>query len=74
PLDNVLQRERAEEVRAGLGRLRVLDRKTLEACYVKGQSLIEMSDAFESPSGTIKRRLHVARKRLAQELENPCLL
>jgi len=74
PLDNVLQRERAEEVRAGLGRLRVLDRKTLEAFYVKGQSLIEMSDAFESPIGTIKRRLHVARKRLAQELENPCLL
>ena len=74
PLDNVLQRERAEEVRAGLGRLRVLDRETLEAFYVRGQSLIEMSDAFESPIGTIKRRLHVARKRLAQELENPCLL
>ncbi len=74
PLDNVLQRERAAEVRAGLGRLRVLDRETLEAFYVRGQSLIEMSDEFESPIGTIKRRLHVARKRLAQELENPCLL
>jgi len=27
-----------------------------------------MSAAFESPVGTIKRRLHVARKRLAREL------
>ncbi len=43
--------------------------KTLEAFYVHGQSLIEMSNAFGSPIGTIKRRLHVARKRLARELE-----
>ena len=28
-----------------------------------------MSTAFDSPIGTIKRRLHVARKRLAQQLE-----
>ncbi len=39
------------------------------AFYVEGQSLIEMSAAFDSPLGTIKRRLHVARKRLAAELE-----
>jgi RNA polymerase sigma-70 factor (ECF subfamily) len=30
-----------------------------------------MSDEFEAPLGTIKRRLHVARKRLAEELEAP---
>jgi RNA polymerase sigma-70 factor (ECF subfamily) len=28
-----------------------------------------MSDEFEAPLGTIKRRLHVARKRLAEEVE-----
>ena len=28
-----------------------------------------MSPEFRSPVGTIKRRLHVARKRLAKELE-----
>ena len=39
------------------------------AFYVDGQSLIEMSDQFAAPVGTIKRRLHVARKRLAKELE-----
>jgi RNA polymerase sigma-70 factor (ECF subfamily) len=45
-----------------------MDRDTLVAFYVKGRSLVEMSDQFASPVGTIKRRLHVARKRLAKEL------
>jgi RNA polymerase sigma-70 factor, ECF subfamily len=69
PLSAALDNERAGQVRAGLRRLRDLDRETLEAFYVQGQSLVEMSDAFHSPIGTIKRRLHVARKRLARELE-----
>ncbi|HVU88388.1 MAG TPA: sigma-70 family RNA polymerase sigma factor [Pirellulales bacterium] len=69
PLAVALEREQASQVRAGLGRLRRLDRETLEAFYVRGQSLVEMSDEFGSPIGTIKRRLHVARKRLARELE-----
>jgi RNA polymerase sigma-70 factor (ECF subfamily) len=38
------------------------------AFYFHGRSLVEMSDQFDSPVGTIKRRLHVARKRLAKEL------
>ena len=50
-------------------RLGKLDRNTLVAFYIHGQSLIEMSDEFAAPIGTIKRRLHVARKRLAKELE-----
>ena len=61
--------ERRSQVRAGLGRLGELDRDTLVAFYVQGQSLVEMSQEFRSPVGTIKRRLHVARKRLAKELE-----
>lgn len=69
PLTNALAHERATKVRDGLGRLRALDRDTLVAFYVDGQSLIEMSLAFDSPVGTIKRRLHMARKRLAVELE-----
>ena len=69
PLCSALARERQSQVRAGLGRLGELDRDTLVAFYVKGQSLIEMSEGFRSPVGTIKRRLHVARKRLAKELE-----
>jgi RNA polymerase sigma-70 factor, ECF subfamily len=64
-----VQREEAASVRAGIDRLGTLDRETLEAFYLEGRSLIEMSDAFEAPVGTIKRRLHVARKRLAKELD-----
>jgi RNA polymerase sigma-70 factor, ECF subfamily len=69
PLDAVLANERATQVRGGLARLRELDRHTLEAFYVRGESLSQMSEAFAAPIGTIKRRLHVARKRLARELE-----
>jgi RNA polymerase sigma-70 factor (ECF subfamily) len=69
PLSAALAGERRAQLRAGLARLRDLDRETLEAFYVRGQSLIEMSDAFDAPLGTIKRRLHVARKRLAKQME-----
>ena len=53
PLGNVLARERETQVRAGLKRLGKLDRQTLEAFYVQGRSLLEMSDEFASPVGTI---------------------
>ncbi|MFV2070964.1 MAG: RNA polymerase sigma factor [Pirellulales bacterium] len=72
PLDALLAGERREQVRAGLARLRTMDRDTLEAFYVFDRSLAEMSVEFEAPVGTIKRRLHVARKRLAKELETTC--
>jgi RNA polymerase sigma-70 factor (ECF subfamily) len=69
PLSLSLAHERQSQVRAGLRRLGSLDRETLVAFYVEGQSLVQMSEGFRSPVGTIKRRLHVARKRLAKELE-----
>lgn len=69
PLAALLDRERRNQVHLGLGRLRALDRQTLTAFYFDGRSLLEMSREFDSPVGTIKRRLHVARKRLAKELE-----
>ena len=70
PVDAALDVERAEQLHLGLGRLGDLDRETLEAFYVQGQSLIEMAEVFEAPVGTIKRRLHVARKRLAKQVEH----
>ena len=69
PLVEALAGERAREVRKGLKQLGRLDRETLTAFYVRGQSLIEMSSRFDAPIGTIKRRLHVARKRLAKHVE-----
>jgi RNA polymerase sigma-70 factor, ECF subfamily len=69
PLESVLSGEQRAQVHEGLGRLGDLDRQTLVAFYLDGQSLNEMSNAFAAPVGTIKRRLHVARKRLAKECE-----
>ncbi len=72
PFESALASERAYLVHDGLGRLTDLDRRTLEAFYMRGESLIEMAASFEAPLGTIKRRLHVARKRLAVELKTAC--
>ena len=58
----------ARQLRGGLAKLRDLDRRTLVAFYFEGRSLKEMSDEFDSPVGTIKRRLHTARNRLKEEL------
>ena len=69
PDQELMDKERQAQVRDGMARLRDMDRDTLEAFYVKGQSLAEMADEFDAPIGTIKRRLHVARKRLAVEVE-----
>jgi RNA polymerase sigma-70 factor, ECF subfamily len=69
PLGAALARERETQVHSGLRRLPELDRDTLVAFYFDGRSLLQMSEDFDSPVGTIKRRLHVARKRLAKELE-----
>lgn len=68
PLGGLLDGERADAVRCGLTRLGELDRQTLLAFYFEGQSLVEMSDQFQSPVGTIKRRLHTARNRLREVL------
>ena len=69
PGELVLQKEQAEVVRQGLDQLGHLDRQTLTAFYLRHQSIAFMSDEFNAPLGTIKRRLHVARRRLAEQIE-----
>ncbi|MCC9602580.1 sigma-70 family RNA polymerase sigma factor [Stieleria sp. JC731] len=69
PEDVAESREQAEAVRNGIDRLGSLDQETLTAFYLHGRTLIEMSNEFQAPIGTIKRRLHVARKRLAKEMD-----
>lgn len=68
PDADLLQLEDAQQLRDGLDRLGDLDRSTLVAFYFDGQSLKEMSIRFDSPVGTIKRRLHTARHRLRDAL------
>jgi RNA polymerase sigma-70 factor, ECF subfamily len=70
PVDTMISRERAERLWGALGRLKALDRETLVAFYIRDLSLIEMADELDVPLGTIKRRLHTARKRLRVELES----
>src|SRR3989440_8695668 len=69
PLDSLVKAEAAAELHKGLARLKPMDRSTLEAFYIRGRSLKQMSREFETPVGTIKRRLHVARNRLKKALE-----
>jgi RNA polymerase sigma-70 factor (ECF subfamily) len=69
PIDELALGEAKAELHAGLKQLKELDRLTLEAFYLRGRSLKQMSREFETPVGTIKRRLHVARQRLKGVLE-----
>ena len=61
--------EAVGQLKVGLARLKTLDRLTLEAFYLRGRSLKQMAREFDVPTGTIKRRLHVARQRLREVLE-----
>jgi len=69
PLDELIARERARRLWEALERLKTIDREALVAFYIQGESLIEIAERLEVPIGTVKRRLHTARKRLKAELE-----
>ncbi|MFO0843338.1 MAG: sigma-70 family RNA polymerase sigma factor [Gemmataceae bacterium] len=68
PLDGLIRSEQAGELYQALEQLKPVDRATLVAFYIRGRSLKQMSREFETPVGTIKRRLHVARNRLKEVL------
>src|SRR3954468_89936 len=69
PLAELISRERAQRLWEAIARLKDLDREALLAFYIHGQSLVEIAEQLDVPIGTIKRRLHTARKRLKAELE-----
>jgi RNA polymerase sigma-70 factor (ECF subfamily) len=69
PLAELEQEEKRMQVRDGLNRLKAQDQATLEAFYLRGRSLKQMSREFETPVGTIKSRLFQARKRLRRHLK-----
>jgi RNA polymerase sigma-70 factor (ECF subfamily) len=69
PLDQLISRERAQRLWEALGQMKSLDREALVAFYIQGQSLVEIAERLDAPLGTIKRRLHTARKRLKAALE-----
>jgi RNA polymerase sigma-70 factor (ECF subfamily) len=69
PLEELVRAEQRVALWNGLDRLKADDRAVLVAFYIQGRSLKQISREFEAPVGTIKRRLHVARKRLRKQLE-----
>src|SRR5687768_11279948 len=69
PLDELVRDEARAEIWDGLDQLKPVDRATLVAFYIRGRTLKQMSREFETPIGTIKRRLHVARNRLKSAME-----
>ena len=69
PLEKMIQSEQASELYQALEQLKPVDRATLVAFYIRGRTLKQMSREFETPVGTIKRRLHVARNRLKKVME-----
>ncbi len=70
PHDTLVRREHAARLWEALGRLKPLDRETLVGFYIDGHSLNELAERHDAPLGTIKRRLHTARRRLKAELES----
>jgi len=70
PIHELISRERAARLWTAMDRLKPLDREALVAFYIRDLSLIEMADELDIPLGTVKRRLHTARKRLKTELES----
>jgi len=69
PPELLQQKELVREVRSAVAALRTLDQDTLLAHYFRGESLSEISTRLGCPLGTVKRRLHTARRRLAEQLE-----
>jgi RNA polymerase sigma-70 factor (ECF subfamily) len=69
PLEAMICEEQKADLYRGLEGLKPMDRATLVAFYLRGRSLKQMSRDFETPIGTIKRRLHVARLRLKRQME-----
>jgi RNA polymerase sigma-70 factor (ECF subfamily) len=70
PAEALILHERTERLWEAIGRLRPLDRETLVAFYIRGLSLLEIAGELDVPLGTVKRRLHTARRRLRIELES----
>jgi RNA polymerase sigma-70 factor (ECF subfamily) len=59
----------ADAVRRAFLRLRAEERVLLALHHADGRSVDEISELFGAPAGTVKWRLHSARKALAKALE-----
>lgn len=65
PLDQLMLLERMEAVRAAIEQLLDIDKEILKLFYFQRLRVKEIQSLLRIPVGTVKRRLHVARHRLA---------
>ena len=70
PLANVVATERKEILNAALSELTHIDREVLKLRYYSDLPLSDIAKLIGRPLGTVKRRLHVARKRLLERLHD----
>ncbi|GMU22928.1 MAG: hypothetical protein AMXMBFR13_30120 [Phycisphaerae bacterium] len=64
PLEDLEWKEQCERVREALRRLPPAGRETAEMFYLDERSIADVAAALDVPAGTVKRRLHDARRRL----------
>ncbi len=69
PLDTVIAREEAQTIRQAVARLPNRYRIPVLLLYMEDMKIPEIAAVLEVPQGTVKSRLHKAKKRLAQELK-----
>lgn len=69
PATEAIRRETVERVHQGVEQLGTTDSRTLGEYYFSGRTVKEMAQGENAPVGTIKRRLHDARRRLANILD-----
>lgn len=62
------KKEKRQIVRKASELLKPTDRDAIKSFYFDGLSVKDMAIAYDAPIGTIKRRLHVARRRLGDIL------
>ena len=67
-LEALETKERRQQVLEAIGRLPPSQRETLALFYLGGHSVKQIAAIREAPLGTVKRRLHDARKRLKEEM------
>jgi len=68
PAANACKTERAEFLVAAVRSLKPMDFDVLNDHYCHGKQIKQIAAEYGVPIGTVKRRLHVARKRLAAKL------
>lgn len=70
PEERILEEERLTAVRRAVSRLPDRLRIPVLLYYMEERQIMEISEILRLPEGTVKSRLHQARKRLERELES----